>query len=59
PLSYWLIIISLTPIVVFTSFTRFMLIERPLITKVTTFNIWLHSKFSQKPLKPAIPASET
>lgn len=59
PLSYWLLIISLTPIVVFTSFTSFMLIERPLMTKVTTFNIWLHSKFSQKPVEPAIPARET
>lgn len=45
PLSYWLLIIGLTPIVIFVSFTTFTGIERPLMNQVSTVNTWLHRRF--------------
>jgi len=44
PITHWLLIVGITPVLVFICFFTFRFIERPAMWRTTTFTAWLRSR---------------
>lgn len=54
PLSYWILIIGVTPMVILISFTTFTRIERPSMNRAPNVTAWLRRRFSKEVLEPTL-----